>query len=187
MDSISYVPETGHMTWSDSDVGEVTATVMYVKWLKSWRMSRVTASRFELLVHRISYPLSLVKWLAVALIILQPFSHFTYVVVVVVCGFTTLITFQDISISFYNEREKSDKFSSEAQFQLEVLLHAVNLRHGTQGFTSLLKEVILRIFTFWKKSIDPGRVWTLSVRPSPIVEPNPTDRSHSNSIYRVLL
>ena len=33
-----------------------------------------------LLVHRISYPLSLVKQIAVALIILLPFSHFTYVI-----------------------------------------------------------------------------------------------------------
>jgi hypothetical protein len=28
----------------------------------------------------------------------------------------------------------------------KVLLHAVNLRHGTDGFTSPLKEVVLRIF-----------------------------------------
>ena len=30
------------------------------------------------------------------------------------------------------------------------LLHAVNLRHGTNGFTSLPKEGVLRIFLFWK-------------------------------------
>jgi hypothetical protein len=28
----------------------------------------------------------------------------------------------------------------------KVLLHAVNLRHGTDGFTSLPKDVVLRIF-----------------------------------------
>jgi hypothetical protein len=28
----------------------------------------------------------------------------------------------------------------------KVLLHAVNLRHGTNGFTSPPKEVVLRIF-----------------------------------------
>jgi hypothetical protein len=28
----------------------------------------------------------------------------------------------------------------------KVLLHAVNLRHGTDGFTSLPKKVVLRIF-----------------------------------------
>ena len=30
------------------------------------------------------------------------------------------------------------------------LLHAVNLRHGTDGFTSLPKEGVLRIFSPWK-------------------------------------
>jgi hypothetical protein len=28
----------------------------------------------------------------------------------------------------------------------KILLHAVNLRHGTDGFTSPPKEVVLRIF-----------------------------------------
>ena len=36
------------------------------------------------------------------------------VVVVVVLGFTTLLTSQVISVAFYSEREKSDKFCSEA-------------------------------------------------------------------------
>ena len=58
-----------------------------------------------------------------------------------------------ISVASDIERENADKFCSEA---LEVLLSAVNLRHGTHGFTSLPKEVILRIFTQLKKSIDPG-------------------------------
>jgi hypothetical protein len=34
------------------------------------------------------------------------------------------------------------------------LLHAVNLRHGTQGFTSLPKEGVLRIFFFALKNSD---------------------------------
>ena len=34
--------------------------------------------------------------------------------VLVDLGFTTLSTSQDISVSFYSEREKTDKFSSEA-------------------------------------------------------------------------
>ena len=34
------------------------------------------------------------------------------------------------------------------------LLHAVNLRHGTNGFTSLLKEGVLRIFSPWKIPTD---------------------------------
>ena len=40
-----------------------------------------------------------------------------------------------------------------------VLLHAVNLRHGTDGFTSPLKEGALRIFSP-EKSDGFGRVWT---------------------------
>ena len=36
------------------------------------------------------------------------------VVVVVVLGFTTLLTSQVISVAFYSEREKFDKFCSEA-------------------------------------------------------------------------
>ena len=42
-------------------------------------------------------------------------------------------------------------------------LHAVNLRHGTNGFTSLPKEGVLRIFSPWKiRRIRPGlnpRTW----------------------------
>jgi hypothetical protein len=40
----------------------------------------------------------------------------------------------------------------------KVLLHAVNLRHGTDGFTSPPKEGVLRIFSLEKKSDDFGRV-----------------------------
>jgi hypothetical protein len=32
----------------------------------------------------------------------------------------------------------------------KVLLHAVNVRHGTDGFTSVPKEVVLRIFVALK-------------------------------------
>ena len=37
-----------------------------------------------------------------------------FVVVVVVLGFTTLLTSEVISVAFYTEREKSDKFCTEA-------------------------------------------------------------------------
>ena len=40
-----------------------------------------------------------------------------------------------------------------------VILHAVNLRHGTDGFTSPPKEGALRIFAL-EKSDGFGRVWT---------------------------
>ena len=63
--------------------------------------------------------------------------------IVVDFGFTTLLTSQVISLAFCSEREKSDKFYSGA----------VNLRHGTLGFTSLPND-----FFALKKSIDPGQV-----------------------------
>ena len=59
-------------------------------------------------------------------------------------GFTTLLTSQVISAAFYSEREKFDKFCSEALISAEVLSRAVNLRHETHGFTFPPKEVILR-------------------------------------------
>jgi hypothetical protein len=38
-------------------------------------------------------------------------------------------------------------FAYEASFHArKVLLHAINVRHGTDGFTSPPKEVVLRIF-----------------------------------------
>ena len=43
--------------------------------------------------------------------------------------------------------------------QFWVLLHAVNLRHGTYGFTSPPKEGVLRIISP-EKSDGFGRVWT---------------------------
>ena len=84
-------------------------------------------------------------------------GNFFRVVVLAVLGFTTLLTSQVISVAFYRERQKSDKFCSEALIRLEVLLRAINLRHGTHGFTSLPKEVILRSFTLWKTIDHPAR------------------------------
>ena len=40
------------------------------------------------------------------------------------------------------------------------LLHAANLRHGTDDFTSPLKEGVLRIFFALKNPDGFGRVWT---------------------------
>jgi hypothetical protein len=44
----------------------------------------------------------------------------------------------------------SDKFRQEFEFHviLRDLLHAANLRHGTDGFTSPPKEGVLRIFSY---------------------------------------
>ena len=54
--------------------------------------------RFSVLVHSLCSPDS---WVVV-------------VIVAVVLGFTTLLTSQVISVAFYSEREKADKFCSEA-------------------------------------------------------------------------
>jgi hypothetical protein len=48
-----------------------------------------------------------------------------------------------------------------------VLLHAVNVRHGTDGFTSPPKEGVLRILSPLK-SIVVGRVWTREQKPKDI-------------------
>jgi hypothetical protein len=49
------------------------------------------------------------------------------------------------------------------------LLHAVNLRHETNGFTSLPKEVVLRIFSPWKirSGLNP-RTWVLKASTQPL-------------------
>ena len=51
------------------------------------------------------------------------------------------------SASLSTLRVKSPtNFAQRLEFRLEVILRAANLRHGINGFTSLPKEVILRIF-----------------------------------------
>ena len=71
-------------------------------------------------------------------------------VIVVDWSFTMLLTSQVISVAFYIEHDKSDKFCSEALISAWGSFMYLNLRHGTHRFTSLPKEVILRIFTLWK-------------------------------------
>ena len=62
-------------------------------------------------------------------------------------------------------REMSGKFCLNAEFHVTFrdLLHAVKLRHGTDGFTSPPKEGVLRIFFALKiRRIRPGvnpRTW----------------------------
>jgi hypothetical protein len=52
------------------------------------------------------------------------------------------------------------------------LLHAVNLQHGTSGFASLPKEVVLRIFSPWKiRRLRLGfnpRTWVLKASTQPL-------------------
>jgi len=62
-------------------------------------------------------------------------------------------------------REMSGKFCLNTDFHVTFrdLLHAVKLRHGTDGFTSPPKEGVLRIFSPWKiRRVRPGanpRTW----------------------------
>jgi hypothetical protein len=64
-------------------------------------------------------------------------------------------------------RKSSREFCLNADFHVtfRVLLHAVNLRHGTTGFTSPPKEGVLGIFSPWKiRRLRPGlkpRTWVL--------------------------
>jgi hypothetical protein len=52
------------------------------------------------------------------------------------------------------------------------LLHAANLRHGTDGFTSPLKEGVLRTFSSLKiRRFEPGlnpRTWVLKASTLPL-------------------
>ena len=66
------------------------------------------------------------------------------------------LTSQAISVAFYIEREKSGKFCSEALISAWGSYSAVNVRHRTNGFTSLPKEATLRIFTLWKNPSTPA-------------------------------
>ena len=58
-------------------------------------------------------------------------------------------------------REITENFAESGDFHVTfwVLLHAVNLRHGNDGFTSSPNEGVLRIFSP-EKSDGFGRVWT---------------------------
>ena len=63
-------------------------------------------------------------------------------------------------------REMADEFClkmPDFHVTFRDLLHAVNLRHGTNDFTSLPKEGVLRIFSPWKiRRLRPGlnlRTW----------------------------
>ena len=67
-------------------------------------------------------------------------------VVVVGLGFTTLLTSQVVSVAFYSEREKSDKFCSEALISARDPFTCRKSTARHLRFYSLPKEVILRIF-----------------------------------------
>ena len=68
-----------------------------------------------------------------------------------VVGFTTLFNILGHQRRFRHRAWKVWQILLRgSNFYLRFLLRAVNLRNGTDGFTSLSKEVILRIFILWK-------------------------------------
>jgi hypothetical protein len=58
-----------------------------------------------------------------------------------------------------DKRPVNSACNSNSHVNHRVLLHAANLQHGTDGFTSLLKEGVLWIFSP-EKSDGFGRVQT---------------------------
>ena len=73
-------------------------------------------------------------------------------------GFMTLFNILGHQRRFRHRAWKVRQILDRLKFWLEVLLRAVNLQHGTHSFTSLPKEVILRIFTLWKNPSTPARI-----------------------------
>jgi len=66
----------------------------------------------------------------------------------------------------YGRESFSGNFAYMASLFIRELLHAANLRHGTDGFTSPRKEGVLRIFSPLKiRRLRPGlnpRTWLLN-------------------------
>ena len=63
------------------------------------------------------------------------------------------------------------------RIHFRVLLHDANMRHGTNGFTSLPKEGVLRIFSIWKiRRLRPGlnpRTWVPKASTLPLDHRSP--------------
>ena len=97
-------------------------------------------------------------------------------------------------------REMADEFCLKMpDFHLTFrdILHAVNLRHGTNGFTSLPKEGMLRIFPPWKirrlrAGLNP-RTWVPKASNATSRPPKPlnilltTDIIHSQYPFQLLI
>ena len=75
-------------------------------------------------------------------------------------GFTTLLTSRVISVAFYSEREKSDKFCSEALISASGSFTWRKSTTRDPRLCFLSEESHTENFYALKKSIDPGRVWT---------------------------
>ena len=86
-------------------------------------------------------------------------------------------------------REMAGNFARKLQLpriHFRVLLHAANMRHETNGFTSLPKEGVLRIFSPWKirrlrSGLNP-RTWVQKTSTLPL-----DHRSSSRKTYFALI
>jgi hypothetical protein len=75
----------------------------------------------------------------------------------------------------FNGRQKNSRelcLNADFHVTFRDLLHAVNLRHGTAGFTSPPKEGVLGIFSPWKirwlrPGLNPG-TWVLEANTHPL-------------------
>ena len=85
-------------------------------------------------------------------------------------------------------REMADEFClkmPDFHVTFRDLLHAVNLRHGTDGFTSLPKEGVLRIFSPWKtqglrSGLNP-RTWVPKASTLPLDHRSRMEKSYLSS------
>ena len=85
-------------------------------------------------------------------------------IVLVDLGFTTLVTSQLISAAFYREREKSEKFCSEARISAWDSFRRRKSKTGDPRLYFPSEGSHTQNFYVLKKSIDPGRVWTREPR-----------------------
>ena len=76
------------------------------------------------------------------------------------CVLQRSLTSQVISVPFYSDREKSDKFCPKALISAggSFTCHKCTTRDRRDGFTSLPKEVILRIFTLGRDRTREPRI-----------------------------
>ena len=105
-------------------------------------------------------------------------------------GFTTLLTSLVISDALYSEREKSEKFCSEALISAwgSFTCRKSTTRDPRLYFPSEVSHT--QYFYALKISIDPGRVWTRTVVSSDVacasVIPRMNERNDKNTCISVV-
>ena len=91
-------------------------------------------------------------------------NYVVVVVVVVDLGFMMLLTSRVISVAFYNECEKSDKFSSEALISAWGSFMCRKSATQDPRIYFLSEGSYTQDFYALKKFIERGRVWTREPR-----------------------